>query len=65
MKAAEKAGMGGNDGSNKSVRLITEPEAAAMYCLDFYKREEKESLKVGDIYVIADCGGGTVISNNH
>lgn len=59
LQAAKKAGMSGTNSVQKSVRLISEPEAAAMHCLRFYQ-DTQNCLQVGDIYVVADCGGGTV-----
>ncbi|KAI5369872.1 putative Heat shock protein 70 family [Septoria linicola] len=53
LQAAEKAGMG----ERHNLRLISEPEAAAVYTL---KSMQPSSLKVGDNYVICDAGGGTV-----
>ncbi|KAF1978029.1 actin-like ATPase domain-containing protein [Bimuria novae-zelandiae CBS 107.79] len=53
LKAAEKAGMGsGND-----LKLISEPEAAAVYTL---KAIQPNNLKVGDNFIVCDAGGGTV-----
>ncbi|PWW76349.1 actin-like ATPase domain-containing protein [Tuber magnatum] len=53
LQAAESAGFG----RKKSFRLISEPEAAAVCCL---KEIEPNHLNVGDTFVVADCGGGTV-----
>ncbi|RPB20863.1 actin-like ATPase domain-containing protein [Terfezia boudieri ATCC MYA-4762] len=53
-KAAIDAGL-----SEKQIFMISEPEAAAVHCLTDLD-EMKGNLKVGDVYVIADCGGGTV-----
>ncbi|PWW76338.1 actin-like ATPase domain-containing protein [Tuber magnatum] len=53
LQAAECAGFG----RQKSIRLISEPEAAAVCCL---KEIEPNNLKVGDTFIVADCGGGTV-----
>ncbi|RPB08315.1 actin-like ATPase domain-containing protein [Morchella conica CCBAS932] len=47
--AAERAGM-------KSPRLISEPEAAAVYTL---KAIQPNTLSVGDHFVVCDAGGGT------
>lgn len=53
LQAANKAGIGSKD----DLVLIAEPEAAALYCLtDLYP----DLLKVGDTFVVVDCGGGTV-----
>ncbi|RPA90385.1 hypothetical protein L873DRAFT_1718078, partial [Choiromyces venosus 120613-1] len=53
LQAAELAGFG--EGS--SLRLISEPEAAAVSCL---RDIEPNHFQVGDTFVVADCGGGTV-----
>ncbi|KAF8439648.1 hypothetical protein BGX38DRAFT_1273225 [Terfezia claveryi] len=45
--------------SENQIFMISEPEAAAVHCLTDLD-EMKGNLKVGDVYVIADCGGGTV-----
>ncbi|KAF8470618.1 hypothetical protein BDZ91DRAFT_718525 [Kalaharituber pfeilii] len=53
LKAANNAGIG----SENDLILIAEPEAAALYCLtDLFPG----TLKVGETFVVADCGGGTV-----
>lgn len=49
LKAAEKAGMG----SGKDLRLISEPEAAAVYTL---KAIQPNNLKVGDNFIVCDAG---------
>ncbi|KAI5782090.1 hypothetical protein DFH27DRAFT_656534 [Peziza echinospora] len=51
-RAAISAGM-------KDVDLISEPEAAAINGLETLQ-EVPGSVKVGDVYLIVDCGGGTV-----
>ncbi|KAF8453881.1 hypothetical protein BDZ91DRAFT_786649 [Kalaharituber pfeilii] len=56
LKAARAAGL---DESHARIKLVSEPEAAAIHCLETFK-ETNNSLQVGDVYVIADCGGGTV-----
>lgn len=48
---AEQAGMG------KSLQIISEPEAAAIYALHAM---DPHSIKVGDTFVLCDAGGGTV-----
>ncbi|RPA91803.1 actin-like ATPase domain-containing protein [Choiromyces venosus 120613-1] len=53
LQAAELAGFG----RKSSLRLISEPEAAAVSCL---RDIEPNHLQVGDTFVVADCGGGTV-----
>ncbi|KAH0562067.1 hypothetical protein GP486_003228 [Trichoglossum hirsutum] len=49
-RAAKNAGI-------SPIELIKEPEAAALYTLNFMKNK---GLKVGDAIVICDAGGGTV-----
>ncbi|KAI1509974.1 Hsp70 family protein [Pyrenophora tritici-repentis] len=53
LKAAEKAGMG----KKHELKLISEPEAAAVYTL---KAIQPSHLKVGDNIIVCDAGGGTV-----
>lgn len=53
LQAAERAGMG----SRHELRLISEPEAAAVYTL---KAIQPNHLKVGDNFIVCDAGGGTV-----
>ncbi|RPA91804.1 actin-like ATPase domain-containing protein [Choiromyces venosus 120613-1] len=53
LQAAELAGLG----RKSSLRLISEPEAAALCCL---RDIEPNHLQVGDTFVVADCGDGTV-----
>lgn len=50
-RCAELAGMG------KSLQIISEPEAAAIYALHAM---DPHSIKVGDTFVLCDAGGGTV-----
>ena len=45
LKAARMAGMIGENGEKRRVRLISEPEAAAMHCLRFYQ-DTQNSLQV-------------------
>ncbi|KAM0796671.1 hypothetical protein BDR22DRAFT_866080 [Usnea florida] len=52
LQAARIAGMPGN------IRLVTEPEAAALATLK--DKAEDNTLKVGDAFVVCDAGGGTV-----
>ncbi|KAI5922982.1 hypothetical protein F4810DRAFT_232691 [Camillea tinctor] len=42
---------------NSTVALVSEPEAAATAAL---KELDQHALKVGDSFVVVDCGGGTV-----
>jgi molecular chaperone DnaK (HSP70) len=53
LQAAERAGMG----NRHDLKLISEPEAAAVYTL---KTIQPNGLKLGDNYVVCDAGGGTV-----
>ncbi|RMJ13421.1 hypothetical protein CDV36_006927 [Fusarium kuroshium] len=52
LKAAKKAGL------PQDIRLVTEPEAAALATL--HDKAEENSLKKGDAFVVCDAGGGTV-----
>lgn len=49
LKAAEKAGMG----NRHDLKLISEPEAAAVYTL---KAIQPNHLKVGDNFIVCDAG---------
>ncbi|KAK4548057.1 hypothetical protein LTR36_010777 [Oleoguttula mirabilis] len=53
LQAAERAGMG----KRHELKLISEPEAAAVYTL---KTLPPSRLKVGDNFIVCDAGGGTV-----
>lgn len=53
--AAIKAGLLRDDTDNR-LTLITEPEAAAMFCA----KTGILNLKINDAVLIVDCGGGTV-----
>ena len=53
LQAAERAGMG----NRHELRLISEPEAAAVYTL---KTIHPSGLKEGDNFIVCDAGGGTV-----
>jgi hypothetical protein len=44
-------------GDRNSLKLISEPEAAAVYTL---KTQTPKSLKVNDNFIVCDAGGGTV-----
>ncbi|KAL8837780.1 MAG: hypothetical protein Q9170_002398 [Blastenia crenularia] len=50
---AERAGMG----NSSSIRVVPEPEAAAVYAL---RQMVPYGVKPGDAYIICDAGGGTV-----
>jgi hypothetical protein len=52
-QAASRAGI-----SKDSLQLITEPEAAALYCATMC---DKVDLRDGDRFVICDAGGGTAV----
>ncbi|KAJ3108255.1 Heat shock 70 kDa protein 12A [Phlyctochytrium planicorne] len=43
--------------NSASLMLALEPEAASMVCM---REKGRETLKKGDIYIVADCGGGTI-----
>lgn len=53
LQAAERAGMG----NRHELKLISEPEAAAVYTL---KTIQPSGLKDGDNFIVCDAGGGTV-----
>jgi hypothetical protein len=52
-QAAVKAGM-----ARHKIMLITEPEAAALYCASLYTDMD---LRRGDRFLVCDAGGGTVV----
>lgn len=56
-RAAIKAGLVKKDDPQDRLLLISEPEAAALYC---EKMCEQVNLKQGDRMMICDAGGGTV-----
>ncbi|RIA87536.1 hypothetical protein C1645_827645 [Glomus cerebriforme] len=43
---------------SRNLIFITEPEAAAIHCLNFV--DEIRNLKRGELFMVVDCGGGTV-----
>ncbi|KAG9600284.1 actin-like ATPase domain-containing protein, partial [Aureobasidium melanogenum] len=53
LRVAQKAGMGTN------LRMISEPEAAAIYALSAMA-QDSNMLQVGDNFILCDAGGGTV-----
>ncbi|KAG4032827.1 hypothetical protein MFRU_006g02900 [Monilinia fructicola] len=57
VKAAIQATALGKPGGNTAdnIFLISEPEAAATFLL-----ESSEDISLGETFIIADCGGGTV-----
>jgi molecular chaperone DnaK (HSP70) len=48
-------------GAVGTIRLITEPEAAAVYT---FSQLPESSMKQGDVFITCDCGGGTIVSIN-
>ncbi|KAG9298802.1 hypothetical protein G9A89_015823 [Geosiphon pyriformis] len=42
---------------SNQLEFTTEPEAAAIYCIDTLK---ENNLSVGSTYMVVDCGGGTI-----
>ncbi|CAG8779606.1 15387_t:CDS:2, partial [Racocetra persica] len=46
-----------DDMNSQNLIFMTEPEAAAVHCIDILSEHE---LDVGSTYMIVDCGGGTV-----
>lgn len=52
-QAAERAGI-----PHSKLELITEPEAAALYCATISKQVD---LAVGNRFMVCDAGGGTVV----
>jgi molecular chaperone DnaK (HSP70) len=57
-EAALKAGiLDERDAGVTQLTFVPEPEAAAMDTLV----EVKQSAKPGEVYMICDCGGGTVV----
>jgi hypothetical protein len=55
-QAAERAGI-----PSRKLELITEPEAAALYCATISREVD---LKNGDRFLVCDAGGGTVVRSN-
>ncbi|CAB4494362.1 unnamed protein product [Rhizophagus irregularis] len=45
-----------NDKSSKNLQFITEPEAAAIYCME----NELQEDEIGTTFIVVDCGGVTV-----
>ncbi|KAK8122680.1 hypothetical protein PG984_011350 [Apiospora sp. TS-2023a] len=66
-KAAEQAGIlddrppgtTGHPPRNTTLDFISEPEAAAIHVL-YRQLSDRPDLKVGDTFIVVDCGGGTV-----
>lgn len=61
MRCAKNALLEPNDiklVAKPNIRLVAEPEAAAIYALDSISRTSP--LQQGDNYIIVDAGGGTV-----
>ena len=57
LQAADRAGI-----QRRSLSLITEPEAAALYCTTLSRDVH---LSIGDRFVVCDAGGGTVVTSLH
>lgn len=58
-EAAQKAGLLNSRSAGKTrLTFVPEPEAAALATL----AEEESDAKPGDVYLICDAGGGTVVS---
>ncbi|RPA76189.1 actin-like ATPase domain-containing protein [Ascobolus immersus RN42] len=59
LDAATIAGFGSRQ--RDSITMVSEPEAAATYCLqDIHANQGVDVFRVGESIVICDCGGGTV-----
>jgi molecular chaperone DnaK (HSP70) len=56
-EAALRAGLINSNDHPDRLMLISEPEAAALYC---EKKSEQFNLKHGQRFMICDAGGGTV-----
>ncbi|CAG8601319.1 20657_t:CDS:2 [Rhizophagus irregularis] len=48
-----------NDFNSKNLQFTTEPEAAAIYCME-NKLNELQEDDIGMTFMVVDCGGGTV-----
>ncbi|CAB5355681.1 unnamed protein product [Rhizophagus irregularis] len=59
-ECAYKAGLL-NTLNSAHLEFTTEPEAAALYCLNVVK---EHNLHPGDSFLVADCGGGTNVFLN-
>lgn len=63
-EAASRAGIGQRE--KDRLFILSEPEAAAVYAIselyqrDISRRNDPNTLKVGDTFVLCDAGGGTV-----
>ncbi|KAK3997750.1 hypothetical protein QBC44DRAFT_228707 [Cladorrhinum sp. PSN332] len=56
LKAVQRAGF-----KCSQINMVTEPEAAAIYTLKHMREGPNRSeIKVGDVFVLCDAGGGTV-----
>ncbi|KEF55793.1 uncharacterized protein A1O9_08544 [Exophiala aquamarina CBS 119918] len=62
LKAVQNAGFNpSNFRLLNEIIVVSEPVAAALYALKSIQEDEDEPIvKVGDCFVTADCGGGTV-----
>lgn len=56
-EASIRAGLINNNDHPDRLMLISEPEAAALYC---EKKSEQFNLRHGQRFMICDAGGGTV-----
>lgn len=62
-EAAKRAGF--TSRVSDTINMISEPEAAATYCLrEMYSAQGGDNFRIGDRYIICDCGGGTVVSSS-
>ncbi|KAJ3340525.1 hypothetical protein HDU83_007027 [Entophlyctis luteolus] len=50
---AERAGL-------KNLRIVLEPEGASTWVLSLTDNRKADKLKLGDTFIVADCGGGTI-----
>ena len=76
LRCAFDAGYGVR-GDESSIRLVSEPEAAAIYTItsvqNFFSQTEKFTkavlqmpncaIQVNDVFIVCDAGGGTVVSS--
>ncbi|KAJ3118501.1 Heat shock 70 kDa protein 12A [Physocladia obscura] len=52
--AAESTGI-------KNLRIVLESKAASVWVLSLTKSHKADSLKKGDLFIVANCGGGSII----
>ncbi|KAL0482270.1 HSP70 [Acrasis kona] len=60
---AKEAGIIEKINSEEQCMIVTEPEAAAVYCIEEMKKDRE--IKKGDSIIIMDAGGGTVDFTTH